>query len=185
MNWTAVVPLKAPAQRKTRLGIEDPELRLRITEQLLGQVLAALRACPMVSAIVLLAPVSREGVDWLKDERRGLNAELAAARGRFADMLVVHADLPLVTSDDLRVLLELAERHGGAIAPDRHGLGTNAVAIRAATAFSFCFGSGSRHRHAAQLPPGACAERPGLALDVDTLDDWQLATSQAGAPQLG
>jgi len=59
-----------------------------------------------------------------------------------------------------------------AIACDRHGIGTNAIAIADGRNFRFAFGWASFARHLTEGGTG-CARivRPGLACDIDTPAD--------------
>jgi 2-phospho-L-lactate guanylyltransferase len=138
-----------------------------------------LRAVPSIGAIHLLAaappPDWAEG--WLRDAGQGLNPELEAARGALGPvpLLVIHADLPLVSPEDVAALLGHAEARGCALAPDRHGEGTNAVALAPGRALRFAFGPGSFALHDAQAGDAARVDRPGLALDCDTPDDLDRA----------
>ncbi len=94
-----------------------------------------------------------------------------------APIAVFHADLPRLGAEDVAALLAAGERGGCAIAPDRHGTGTNALAIGDGRAFSFAFGADSFARHRAQAGERfEIVTRPGLALDVDTPDDLRIAS---------
>ena len=170
-TWTALLPLKPPAERKTRLvPLLTPAQRLTLTEDLLARSLAALRACPDISEILLLAatPDSWPGA-YVRDEGNGLNAELQAARqGRAGNLLVIFPDLPFVTASDIAALLAAAP----AIAPDRHGTGTNAIALPDGVPFTFAFGENSFGAHTLQA---RAVHRPGLAFDIDTPDDFSAA----------
>ncbi|MFD2577711.1 hypothetical protein ACFSTD_01825 [Novosphingobium colocasiae] len=128
MSWTAIVPIKAPEARKTRLVQLDASSRLALSETFLKHVLAAVDGHPAIRETVLLCAAPHEGYGWIEDRQRGLNAELTSARQGRGAVLVVHADLPSLTGEDVSALLVTAERYGGALAPDRHGSGTNAVA---------------------------------------------------------
>lgn len=172
MTWTAIVPIKPPDARKTRLEGFDPAHRRELTERLLDHVLSTLRGHADVGEVLVLSHQAREGFRWVEDHGRGLNEELEAARTALAaDVLIVHADLPVVSGADISELLGVAARLGGALAPDRHRTGTNALALRRDLPFALHFGRDSCALHAAQLPAGAMVERPGLALDIDTPDD--------------
>lgn len=107
-------------------------------------------------------------------------AALAATRyaaGRRLRWAIVHADLPLVTADDLRAVFEAAPR---AIAPSHDG-GTNVI-TGSGSAFPFSYGPGSFHRHLAAAPDAVVISRPGLAHDLDTPADLRIASSlQSGA----
>lgn len=178
MTWTAVVALKEAAHRKTRLA---PSLslrrRIRLSEAMARQVIAALNSSPPISRVLLLSPrpYAQFEADWVRDEGRGLNAELACVRAEcHGPILVVHADLPLLSPDDIAALLWAAEAAGIAIAPDLHGEGTNAVALADARPFCFAFGPGSCRAHCVDA---GCAivRRPGLSFDIDTPSDLMSA----------
>ena len=72
-----------------------------------------------------------------------------------------------------------------AIVPDRHGTGTNALAIAPPDAFAPSFGPGSLERHVSAARDAGLVHRvepvPSLALDVDTPEDlaarWALRDS--------
>lgn len=136
-----------------------------------GHVLAVLTAAGVRPFV--LAPVAWPGRGWEPDRGTGLNAELdrvRAARGA-ASLLVIHADLPRLSGEDVRALLAAAEMHGAAIAPDRAGVGTNAIALARGVPLPFAFGADSFARHEAALPGAAAVRRDGLARDVDTPED--------------
>jgi 2-phospho-L-lactate guanylyltransferase len=91
-------------------------------------------------------------------------------------LLVVSADLPRLGVGDLEGMLALGRSAGTVvIAPDRGGAGTNALLLRPAAAIPFCFGLGSRARHAAEANERgyrvAVYEAEGTALDVDVPAD--------------
>lgn len=170
MSWRAIVPLKGGAERKTRLaGRLSPESRLALSEDMVTHVLDVL--AEMGVAARLLSPEPRQGVPWERDLGAGLNAELDRASGVAECVLVIHADLPLLAPADVAAVVAAAEEHGAAIAPDRHGTGTNALALRRRPGFAFAFGAGSFARHRLALPDAAIVRREGLAFDVDTPAD--------------
>jgi len=180
MSWTALIPLKGEADRKSRLATAmAPWERVALSERMFDHVVTVLGDCPVIERIVLLAPVLPLGWrhGWIADEGRGLNTELAACRPNPApgNMLVVHADLPCLAAADIGALLESASVAGVAIAPDRHGTGTNALAVRAGSRLPFRFGTGSFLAHCNAAPTCAVVRRDGFALDVDTPEDLALA----------
>ena len=121
---------------------------------------------------------------FFTDVGRGLTAERGAAAMVLGakPLLAIHADLPLVGSTDIAELLAEASKAGCAIAPDRLGTGTNAIALRDPTGFAFAFGPGSFALHQAAAGGSArIVRRPGLALDIDTPDDLE-AWGGAWAP---
>lgn len=176
MSWTAVIPFKG-SERKTRLAsIFSPAQRSRFSQQLLQLVCDALAACRDVE-IILLSDIRASGWtgSFIQDEGRGLNAELAAvARGRPGRrLLIIHADLPLLCPSDVSALIDEADKAGCAIAPDRHGSGTNALALVDPEGFAFQFGPGSMARHVrASGETAGIVERVGLSFDIDTPEDY-------------
>lgn len=185
MTWTAVIPFKGSAERKTRLGSRFTlEERQRLSQELFEYVADVLRQAPALSDVALLSDMRPERWHgpFILDEGRGLNAELGAlVKSHQPDrLLVIHADLPLLTVDDIAALIAGDER-GCAIAPDRHGTGTNALALSEPSGFDFAFGRNSFSRHCAAAKGKArVVARVGLGLDIDTLDDLDAAIS-AGA----
>lgn len=181
-GWQAIVPLNLGRACKTRLaGLLTGEERERLVAAMARHVVGRVRSVPSVTEVRVLSPDRPDllHVAWLPDLGRGLNAELAAAfaRGR---TLVIHGDLPLLAGDEVADLIAAAERAGAALAPDRAGVGTNALALAEARAFTPAFGHRSLARHFELLPHAARIDRPGLALDLDTPDDLALAR-RAGA----
>lgn len=180
MRWMAIVPFKGQGSRKTRLAARlDEEQRRRLSESFFAHVVEVLRSCPAICEVGLLSharPPAWPG-PFFQDEGRGLNAELGAAVKslRPRPLLVIHADLPLLTHEDVTALLAEAEA-GCAIAPDREGSGTNAIALRDAAGFNFAFGIGSFARHLLAAEGRArIVRRAGLGLDIDTPDDLDAA----------
>lgn len=185
MSWTTVIPFKA-RERKTRLGSRlGVEQRQRLSQDLFEHVVSVLQDAPLLGEIALLSevrPIRWDG-PFIADEGRGLNAELCALveSRRPARLLVIHADLPLVSVEDIAALIA----GGGAdcaIAPDRHGTGTNALALGEPFGFDFAFGPGSFARHCAAAGGNArVIARLGLGLDIDTSADLEAAIC-AGFP---
>lgn len=176
MTWTAIVPVKPLGARKTRLaGSLSFAERDRLSDALLAHVLAVLDAAPLIARVVVLSRdrPAGAGLEWISDHARGLNAELESAVETLGagPVLVVHADLPLLACGDIAALLEAAAP-AGAISPDRHGTGTNALALPDARGFRFAFGVDSFSLHRETLGRVASiVVRPGLALDIDEVDD--------------
>jgi len=184
-RWTVVVPLKDMARRKSRLAKHLSVCeRNTLTDQMFRRVVAAVSRCPLVERVVVLSPegLARWRGPMLIDLHRGLNDELSEAALALGErqIAVIHADLPKLQTEDVSSLLTAAGTFGGAVALDRHGTGTNALALRSTVGFSFCFGPGSAVLHIGQRAGIARIDRSGFAFDLDTLDDLHLAV-QAGA----
>jgi len=89
----------------------------------------------------------------------GLNAAVDAGRtllgGSYDRIVVAHADLAQPWA-----LADVIDDENWLIVPDRHGLGTNVLALPANSAFQTRYGDGSYRLHLAE------ASRCGLTLDV-------------------
>ncbi len=182
MTWRALVPLKAAGGRKTRLaGRLDAAARDRLGLAMFSHVVATLSAAGVAVTVVSpVRPIGWDG-DWLADAGDDLNAALEQASAHLGPrkLVIVHADLPFLTVEDVRALLDTADRTGLALAPDRHGSGTNAVAISGGAPLRFCFGAGSMAGFVAQAGGRhrmIC--RDGLSRDLDTLDDLDAAIAE-------
>jgi 2-phospho-L-lactate/phosphoenolpyruvate guanylyltransferase len=184
MRWTAVVPLKPGLESKSRLAtILSPEERCRLVETMARQVIAALDSVEAVGEIVMIGSLAGQDLLFrqVPDHGRGLNGELNAMAATISGgLLIIHADLPWVRTGDIAALLTAAENSGCAIAPDRHGEGTNALALREVPeSFAFAFGEGSFAAHRASLGTRlTIVERDGLACDVDSPADLKLAVAR-------
>ena len=187
MSVRIIVPHRGLAAAKTRLApvLDDGE-REALARRLLVQVLGvAHQACGDVVVITpseALEPlVTTAGARLVVQRGLGLNAGLEQARQEaIADgvttLAILHGDLPNLTTDDVAALLDALPEGGGvAIAPDRAGSGTNALALRPPDAIDFGFGVGSFGAHAAAAKaagiPLVEVHRPGLAFDLDTPAD--------------
>ena len=180
MSWTAIIPFNFGRACKTRLADElDEAERAALALKMAEHGVAQLRAVPQIGRVVMVAPEQPPlDIDhWQQDEGRGLNAELAAARAAHApgEVLIIHADLPFLQGGDIAALLDAAHTSGAAMAPDRAGTGTNAIALADGRAFVPAFGVDSQARHRAALPDAAIVERTGLGFDIDQPECLDLA----------
>lgn len=186
MSVRIIVPHRGLAAAKTRLApvLDDAE-RQALAARLLERVLSVAReACGdvvVISPSDALGPlVAAAGARLVHQLGLGLNAGLEQARrAAIADgvdtLIVLHGDLPNLSTDDIAALLVAVPAAGVAIAPDRGGSGTNGLALRPPDAIAFRFGVGSlaAHHAAAEAAEVPIVEvhRPGLAFDLDTPAD--------------
>lgn len=184
MKWTAIIPYREGGGKSRLSKLLSPEERLRLSRNMFCHVSSVLAACSEVEDILLLGDDIPEIWTGLlaPDGGRGLNAELAGLvkqrSGR--PTLIIHADLPLLESSEVEHLLALAGTSGCALAPDRAKTGTNALALADPLGFAFHFGPGSFALHRALAGNGAAiAKRPGLAVDIDTPEDYLEASRAA------
>jgi 2-phospho-L-lactate guanylyltransferase len=106
-------------------------------------------------------------------------ATLLARKYAWQGVLILPADLPLLTKDDLRSFLEcLHAPPCVVISPDRHDNGTNAFLTAPGGLVAYDFGPGSFKRHCtAAVNAGAKLEvvrNERIMLDLDTPDDLKL-----------
>jgi 2-phospho-L-lactate guanylyltransferase len=110
-------------------------------------------------------------------------AAAVAERSGATALLIIHADLLLLTSTALSAFIGAgAEGQPGerslTIAPDRHSQGTNALLLRPPGAIHFAFGRHSYTRHLALASEAGAAtivhNDPQFAIDLDTPEDLDL-----------
>jgi 2-phospho-L-lactate guanylyltransferase len=182
-----IVPHRGLSAAKTRLApVLDPDERIELARTLLKSVLGVVRqAIPdvvVISPATELEPIVAEaGARLVVQRGMGLNQGLDQARSEaLADGIqtlgVLHGDLPNLAPDDVRALLQaVAGDRAVAIAPDRTGTGSNALALRPPDVIGFRFGPGSFAAHRVQAEAVGLApiivQRPGLAFDLDTPED--------------
>jgi 2-phospho-L-lactate guanylyltransferase len=189
LKATAVLPVKRFAAAKQRLaaGIDD-ERRAEIVAAMVADVLEAIGAARSIERTIVVTSEPRAaelaaaaGAEVVPDPDEGGHsgaavAGAARARERGASCVVLLAgDCPLLDPRELdRLLTGLPERFV-AVVPDRHGTGTNALALAPPGAIEPSFGEGSCARHvgAARAAgiPYAVEELPSLGLDLDTPAD--------------
>jgi len=188
----AIVPVGALEGAKSRLGASlDAEERHDLASTLARRTIEAAVATPGIVETLVVTPddevrhIALEAAARpLLQRRHGLNEALREAREEAvaagADaILIVPTDLPAVSPATLGEVVEALG--GGSIViliPDRHGRGTNVLAVAPPDAIEVCFGGDSRRAHAEGAARAGVPYREldgPLRLDVDTPDDLLLA----------
>lgn len=190
MKLWLLTPVKPLLESKSRLSEVLPaDRRADLVRRMLAHVLRSAQAAEVLTGMVaisrdpeVLVSSQRLGAEGLLETGYDLNAALTQGRElvlrRGADaLLVLPADLPLLTVDDVRQLYTLAlHQPGVVIAPSRDG-GTSALLLRPPGAIEFAFGEGSFVRHCALAQandmPYRVYESPTLAFDVDRPEDLE------------
>ena len=182
MDAHVLIPVKRLDDAKTRLAEAlSPDERADLMRELLAHVLTAVQAADVGPVTVVSAePLSLDGVPRFDDGGVPWNDALASAMSVIVTeptVAIVAADLPLVSSDDVRALLATTPERGVVIARAKDG-GTNAVAMRPPGIVATRFGErGSAALHERDAwTAGADAhvlDLPGLAFDIDTPEDLQ------------
>ncbi len=189
-----IVPMKPFAQAKQRLrpAVANGE-RVVLARAMLIHVLAAVHQSGvgdlrfLISADAdVLSLASDHGFSPLVEATAGYNDAVAQAIGEAQrqgaeTVLVLPADLPQITPDDVQDLVRLVADTGAAVvlAPDAADAGTNALLLRPPDLLPPSFGPDSFCRHLA-LARGLGVEpvihrHPHLARDVDWPSDlWLL-----------
>jgi len=184
MTTAVILPVKSFANAKQRLGdalggTERVALAAAMVEDVLDE-LARTRLAPVI--VVSREPRAlRTGVVTVVDKREvGQSAAALLGMARAREMqceraLLVPGDCPLMDGAELQELAVRAEPLDVAIVPDRHGTGTNGLALTTDGRFEPRFGPGSRARHVEQARAKGLAfevvQVPCLELDVDTGSD--------------
>lgn len=198
MDVHAVIPLKDPAQGKARLaGALAVPQRAELIRAMLAHVADCLAATPGIATVGVLTSEPHlvpGGCEHLVDRASDLNGAVTQAarelrsRGAAGTLLVVHADLPFVTPDEIAALIAASGEGAVAAAPDWGQTGTNALTFSLSRELATRFGPGSLAAHAdAARAAGlsfAIVRRPGLAYDID--EPAQLRTLiDRGGPRYG
>ena len=156
----AIVPLKALAKSKTRLSpVLEPRERAELTIAMLKDVLSALHKSSVIGSITVVSADRNAlrlarilGAKALREGRkRGLNNAIShvihKCNLRNSAVLLVHADLPLLTAREVNTFLREARDCPIAIAPSRDETGTNAMLLKPGCIMRTAFGKKSYRRH--------------------------------------
>lgn len=197
MTLWAIVPVKPLRRGKSRLAeVLTPEERADLNSRLLAHTLETLTAIPEIEHVLVvsrdpgaLAMARDYGARTVMEHgdaqlnvaltRATIVAKNYATRG----VLIVPADLPLITPEDIQALIGLMKDPPVVvIAPDRRREGTNALLVNPAGLIDYDFGPGSFQKHSAQaVAAGARLEvfdLPSLALDVDLPEDLEMVSAE-------
>lgn len=185
----ALLPVKPLSEAKRRLAAVLPaEARRAFCWAMLDDVASVLRACCGFEAVLtvtrdaeVMAWARQQGFEVVPEHGSDLNTAIAEgvhvwrARGG-RGVLYVPADVPLVTSGELELLLShQPEERGVVLAPDADGRGTNALLLVPPDVIPPCFeGASARAHEAAGRAAGAPVEicwLPGLSRDMDEPQD--------------
>jgi 2-phospho-L-lactate/phosphoenolpyruvate guanylyltransferase len=193
MTLWAIVPVKPLRRGKSRLaGALSEDERTELNRTLLQHTLQTLSDLKELEEVLVVSrdpqaltiarhngarTVQEDGQPGLNTalKRATIVAQVYATRG----VLVLPADLPLISREDILTLIERAgEPPAVVIAPDRHERGTNALLISPAGLIEYDFGENSFQRHCRRAKEaGARLEivnLPSLALDLDLPEDLEL-----------
>jgi 2-phospho-L-lactate guanylyltransferase len=193
----AIVPVKPLGKGKSRLAeVFTQDERVKMNRHMLLNTLMTLKEIAEIEHVLVISrdqealSLAREaGARTVQEngdpdlnialKRATIVAKTYATRG----VLIVPADLPLITPEDVYAMLDrMGEPPVVVVAPDRHRRGTNALLVCPAGLIEYEYGPDSFTRHC-DLAEAAGArleicELPSLALDLDIPDDLDILESQ-------
>jgi len=197
MALWAIVPVKPLLRGKSRLAeLFTPEERVDLNRHLLKNTLNILKDIAEIEQVlvvsrdqaVLSLAREMEARTVQEDGDPDLNialtrATIVAKTYKSRGVLIIPADLPLLTQEDVKTILDRAvDPPVVVVAPDRHRKGTNALLVCPAGLIQYEYGPESFEKHC-DLARAAGAnlvicELPSLALDLDIPDDLDILESE-------
>jgi 2-phospho-L-lactate guanylyltransferase len=189
----AIIPVKPFRLGKSRLSalLSDNE-RIQLNMDLLKHTLQTLR---LVSEIDQVLVVSRDpnvlsiAIDHgtktiLEKGAPHLNIALTRATAlaqqhSIGGVLILPADLPLLSGEEVQSLIMLAKNPPVVvISPDRREVGTNALLLSPPGLIDFCFGVDSFARHCQNTKAASARleiiRMPSLTFDLDIPEDYKM-----------
>jgi 2-phospho-L-lactate guanylyltransferase len=195
MTLWAIVPIKPLNLGKSRLAsVLSQKERVDLNCRFLKHTLETLKDIPDIEQVMVvsrdqkaLAMARDFGARTLQEDGTPhLNLALTRATvlvSQYATrgVIILPADLPLLTTNDVYALIEKAgEPPTVVIAPDRRRKGTNALLVCPPGLIEYDFGSGSFQRHCERARKARArleiVEFPSLSLDVDLPEDLAMVT---------
>ncbi len=193
MTLWAIVPVKPLRRGKSRLaGTLTEDERTALNQTLLERTIKVLSTLKELDQVLVVSrdpqaltiarnqgakTVQEDGQPHLNTalKRATVMAQVHSIQG----VLVLPADLPLLTPNDVQVLIDKAIKPPVVvIAPDRHGKGTNALLMVPAGQIEYDFGEGSFQRHCERAKKSGArleiVELHSLGLDLDLPEDLEM-----------
>ncbi len=193
MSLWAIVPVKPLRRGKSRLaGVLTEEERTFLNYNMLGNTMKALTGVTGIHQVLVISrdpaalALAREygARTVMEDSNSELNAALqratiVAAMYAAQRVLVLPADLPLITPGNIQALIARAIKPPEiVIAPDRRREGTNALLMNPAGLIQYAFGPNSFQAHVQEAQKFGVRvdvfEDPAFALDLDVPEDLEV-----------
>jgi len=188
MKCDALIPVKSLSTAKSRLAASlSQHQREKLVLDMFHHVLDVLLASELFekvsvvsSDLHVLENAFLWGAQGILEEHHGHNQALHDAAQKellegATGLLTISADLPLLTTREIRCFYRQSLQNDVVLAPSRDGTGTNAIVVHPPLAVPYVFGPGSlqrfidaakqKHLHYSKF------HSLGLALDIDTIDD--------------
>ena len=199
MTLWAIVPVKPLGLSKSRFAsIFNQEERTDLNRHLLRNTLNTLSRVSEIEHVLVVSrdlavlSLAREMGARTVQENGDPDINVALTRATIVaktystqGVLILPADLPLITPEDVKMMLERAtDPPVVVVAPDRHRNGTNALLVCPAGMIEYHYGDGSFEKHC-ELARDAGArveicELPSLTLDLDNPEDLALLEKDLG-----
>src|SRR4051812_22293965 len=193
MNIWAIVPVKPFNRAKSRLAkVLTPGEREALAEKLFRHSLDTLTRVKQIAGVLVISrdtkalALARDYHVHTVQEGGApeLNAALLRAsqvvRSQGADgVLILPADVPLVTTEDIEQILHLGRYNMSVVlAPDQKNDGTNTLLVSPPGLIPFAFGEGSFRRHMLLAEEAGATVKvyrsERTILDIDTPPDLEL-----------
>lgn len=193
MTVWAIVPVKPLRKAKSRLAnVLSVDERALLNFSMLGQTLRTLKTVPAIDQILVVSSdssvlaLARENKartlqeDGETDLSIALRRAVVVAKMYNAEgLLIVSADLPLLSERDIEKMLALGKTPPFVvIAPDRHDDGTNAIYMNPPDVIACKIGAGSyahnKQQAARKNVPVEICQLTSLGLDLDRPEDLDL-----------
>lgn len=193
MTLWAIVPVKPLRRGKSRLAeVLTQDERKDLNRRLLAHTVDTLAAIPEIEHVLVVSrdpealALARDHGARTVQENGALGLNIALAKATIvarnyitSGVLIVPADLPLLTPEDVHAMLERAKDPPVVVvAPDRHRKGTNALLVCPVGLIGYDFGPDSFQRHCELVRRAGArleiCELPSLALDVDMPEDLEV-----------
>ena len=191
LHTTAIIPVKGLSSANRRLdGVLSQKERNALAEALFLDLIVKLPRSRSIDDVLVVTsdPSVARQTRWfehgvLKQERDEGHSEAAAAGARAAmaagaeRVAMLPVDCPMLDIEEVDAHIGRSPRTA-LIVPDRHGTGTNALALAPPDVFAPAFGPDSCARHVSRARASGISfalERvESLALDLDTPEDMSL-----------
>jgi len=183
-----IIPVKKLEEAKSRLSpLLSTKQRRQFCLEMLTDVLAAIKRAGYIrqTLVVSIDPTAHEiaknfGAAPFKESRPDLNQAATEATHRCIwrgarSVLILPADIPLITKEDLTQVLSVGKDVAVVISPSRNMEGTNGLFLTPPDILPLRYGPRSFQRHKREALVRRLRFRvlksPRIALDIDTIED--------------
>src|SRR5437660_7825964 len=160
MKYNALIPVKSLTTAKSRLASSFTQhQRESLVLDMFHHVLCVLSDSELFEKVSVVSSdelVLEKAYVWgaqpVIEEYQGHNQALHAAALReisegVTTLLTISADLPLLTTQEIRCFYEQSLQYDVVLAPSRDGAGTNAILVHPPLAVPYVFGPRSLQRY--------------------------------------